>query len=41
VGEALALPLSAVEEEGLLPYLKWPREEIYQPLGGKAMRRTS
>lgn len=30
VGEALAVPLSRAEEEDLLPYLRWPRAEIWQ-----------
>jgi hypothetical protein len=28
VGEVLAVPLSAPEEEDLLPYLRWPRANI-------------
>jgi hypothetical protein len=28
VGEALAVPLSQMEQESLLPYLRWPRDRI-------------
>jgi hypothetical protein len=30
VGKALAVPLSAAEEEDLLPYLRWPRADVAQ-----------
>jgi hypothetical protein len=33
VGEALAVPLSSAEESDLLPYLQWPRPDIYMPGG--------
>jgi hypothetical protein len=33
VGKALSVPLTSAEEDDLLPYLRWPRADIYKTIG--------